>query len=59
MPDEFEAEPGTTEGADAVDGVSDEERNERGAREQGVLSEESDDLSSPRFTVHEHDHKAD
>ena len=51
MPDEEQAIPGTTEGADADDDSPDQ-RNDAGARDQGVESEESDDLSSPRFTVH-------
>jgi hypothetical protein len=54
MPDEIEAEPGSSEGADA----SDETSGEAGQREQGVRTEESRDLSSPRFTVHENDHEA-
>jgi hypothetical protein len=49
MPDEVEAAPGSTEGAD-VASPGDDERNEQGAREQGVSSEESEDLSSPQFT---------
>jgi hypothetical protein len=52
MPDEIDAAPGTTEGADAP-GETDEERNLDGEREQGVRTERSEDLSSPRFTVHE------
>jgi hypothetical protein len=48
MPDETSAAPGTTEGpADA----GDHERDESGEREQGVRTERSEDLSSPRFTV--------
>jgi hypothetical protein len=58
VPDEIEAEPGTTEGADDVLGETDEERDRAGAREQGVRTEESRDLSSPRFTVHHNDHEA-
>ena len=49
MPDEVEAAPGTTEGDD-VASPGDDVRNEQAAREQGVESEQSEDLSSPRFT---------
>ncbi len=52
MPDEIDPVPGATEGAGAP-AETDEERNLEGARQQGVRTERSDDLSSPRFTVHE------
>jgi hypothetical protein len=39
--------------ASAAAGPEDDERNEAGAREQGVLTEDSEDLSSPRLTVRE------
>jgi hypothetical protein len=58
MPDEIEAEPGTSDGPDAVLGETDDERDRSAAREQGVRTEESQDLSSPRLTVHDNDHKA-
>jgi hypothetical protein len=58
MPDEIDAAPGTTEGADASAGETEEERSEAGEREQGVRTEESRDLSSPRFTVREDDDEA-
>jgi hypothetical protein len=57
--DEIEAEPGTTGSSDdTVPTGTDDERDEAGAREQGVRSEESRDLSSPRLTVHENDHES-
>ena len=55
MPDEIDAEPGTTEGADAAGSKDDDSA---GAREQGIRTEESSDLSSPRFTVPDNDHRA-
>jgi hypothetical protein len=58
MPHEIEAEPGTSDGPDAALEEADEERTEAGAREQGVRTEESRDLSSPRLTVHDNDHEA-
>jgi hypothetical protein len=58
MPDEIDAAPGTTEGADASEGETEAERSEAGEREQGVRTEESRDLSSPRFTVREDDDEA-
>jgi hypothetical protein len=58
MPDEIDAAPGTTEGADTSEGETEEERSEAGEREQGVRTEESRDLSSPRFTVREDDDEA-
>ena len=36
---------------DAHDQQSEEQRQEDGQREQGVRSEDSEDLSSPQFTV--------
>lgn len=50
MPDDVDAAPGTTEGA-APHEERDDDREIAGAREQGVWTERSDDLSSPRFTV--------
>jgi hypothetical protein len=47
MPDETRSAPGTTEGPD----YARDERDESGGREQGVRTERSEDLSSPRFTV--------
>jgi hypothetical protein len=58
MPDEIDAAPGTTEGTDTSAGETEEERSEAGEREQGVRTEESRDLSSPRFTVREDDDEA-
>ena len=58
MPDQIDAEPGTTEGADTAGTKDDDERDSAGAREQGIHTEESSDLSSPRFTVPDNDHRA-
>jgi hypothetical protein len=58
MPDEIDAEPGTTDGADAAGTKDRDERDSAGAREQGIDTEESSDLSSPRFTVPGSDHRA-
>jgi hypothetical protein len=57
MPDEIDAEPGTTEGADAA-GTNDDDERDSGAREQGIRTEDSSDLSSPRFTVPDNDGRA-
>lgn len=48
MPEERSSAPGTTGGAPTGD---DERRDDAGAREQGVRTEDSDDLSSPQLTV--------
>jgi hypothetical protein len=58
VPDDIQAEPGTSDGPNAVPGETDEERDEAGAREQGVRTEKSRDLSSPRLTVRENDSEA-
>ncbi len=43
------------EGAEAIPDGPLDKRQDAAAREQGVRTERSDDLSSPRFTVHEDD----
>jgi hypothetical protein len=58
VPDQTDANPGTTDGPETAPHEADDERNEAGQREQGVRTEESRDLSSPRFTVHDNDHEA-
>jgi hypothetical protein len=48
MPDEQSAAPGTTKGTPIEEP---DDRTDDGAREQGVRSERSEDLSSPQLTV--------